>query len=1436
MTDSKQQVLFQTLLTQLDLPEKIGATALFKTAKIQKVQVHTESQRWTFIFEFEKIVPIADLQVFSNQLKHSFDNIQDVDFRIITTNSHFDQQLLTAYWPYIIEQTNPNYSVMKELAQQQGPKLIDNNVVLSVDNDVLRDYLTQKYLNDIEKSYRDLGFAPFRIKVVVDASNTQARVNELRQKQEQQQQQMAATVAQKKASQPTADSTGSATKVLGKVIDNSISTIPMEEITDEQQSVVVQGYVFKAEIRQLKTGRQLLILEATDYTSSFVIKKFSKQNDAHDIFAEFHEGVWLKVRGSVQEDNYSHELTINAYDINIIKKIGRQDTAADKRIELHVHTNMSQMDAVSSTKDIVKQAAEWDQPAIAITDHSTAQAFPDAHSAGEKYGIKIIYGVEVNLVDEGEPIAYNLRDQELSTAEYVIFDVETTGLSAVYDSIIELAATKMKDGKVVGEFDEFIDPGHPLSATTINLTSITDEMVKGSNSEAQALEKFQKFVGDDILVGHNVTFDIGFLNAALHRNGQPSVNVPVIDTLEMSRTLHSEYRNHKLDSLAKRYSIQLEHHHRANSDALTTGYLMYKLLEEMQNRFQTTNVQQLNEHIGGQEAYKQARPYHATLLATTQAGLKNLFKIVSISMTEYYYRTPRVPRNILNKYRKGIVVGSACSSGEVFTAMMQKGYDEAYQKAQYYDYLEIMPPDIYQPLLDSNMVADEKSLQEILGNIVKLGEDLDKPVVASGDVHYLEAKDAVYRDIIVKAVKSNPLARQKLPLANFKTTPEMLAAFSWLGEQQAQKVVVDNTHTVADWVDDDITPVKDRLYTPKMPGAEQEIQDLTYNKAQELYGSPLPEIVQARLDKELKSIIGNGFAVIYLIAQRLVHKSNKDGYLVGSRGSVGSSLVATMTGITEVNPLPPHYRCPDCHYTEFFTKGEIGSGYDLPDKSCPQCGASLKKDGQDIPFETFLGFKGDKVPDIDLNFSGDYQPVAHNYTKVLFGEDHVFRAGTIGTVADRTAYGYVSNYEELTDQKFRGAEKDRLAAGSTGVKRTTGQHPAGIIVVPDDMDIYDFTPIQYPADDQTAAWKTTHFDFHSIHDNILKLDILGHDDPTMIRMLQDLSGIDPQTIPTDDPGVMKLFSGTDSLGVTPEEIGSKMGTLGIPEFGTRFVRGMLEETHPTTFAELLQISGLSHGTDVWLGNAEEYIQQGIVTLKDVIGCRDNIMMDLIHWGMEPQMAFQIMEHVRKGRGIPDEWQDEMRANKNVPDWYIDSCLKIKYMFPKAHATAYIIMALRIAYFKVHFPIIYYCAYFSVRCDMFDLQAMAQGKNAVEAAMKVINEQGMDASTKDKNLLTVLEVANECLARGIKIKMVDIEKSDATNFKIIDEHTLLAPFIAVPSLGLNVAKQIVAAREEQLFLSKEDLSKRGKVSKTIIDYLTQNKVIDQLPDENQLSLF
>ncbi len=1133
---------------------------------------------------------------------------------------------------------------------------------------------------------------------------------------------------------------------------------------------------------------------------------------------------------------------MNAQDIIEVKHAPRKDYAPDdeKRVELHVHSNMSTMDATNSISDLVAQAGKWGHKAIAITDHGGAQAFPEAHSAGKKAGVKILYGVEANVVDDGVPIAYNDEHVSLNEGTYVVFDVETTGLSAVYDTIIELAAVKMYKGNVIESFDEFIDPGHPLSRTTIDLTGITDEMVRGSKSEEEVLRLFLEFSKDSILVAHNAAFDMGFLNTSYAKYGIPEATNPVIDTLELARYLYPQFKRFGLGVLSKKFGVSLEQHHRAIYDAEATGHLAWIFVKEAMENHEMLYHDQLNAHVGEGDSYKRARPFHVTILAKNQAGLKDLFKLISMSNVEYFERVPRIPRSQLKKLRENLFIGSACDKGEIFEAMMQKGIEEARNRAKFYDYIEVMPKAVYAPLLEQELVKNEHDLEEIIKNLVEIGKSLDKIVVATGNVHYLNEEDAIYRKILINSMGgANPLNRHSLPDVHFRTTDEMLTAFNFLGKDLAKEIVVDNTNKIADLCEE-VIPVKDDLYTPKIPGSEEEISDLSYTRAKQLYGDPLPEIIEKRLEKELNSINGNGFSVIYLIAQKLVHKSNKDGYLVGSRGSVGSSFVATMTGITEVNPLAPHYYCPDCQYSEFFEDGTYGSGFDMPEKKCPKCGARLNKDGHDIPFETFLGFHGDKVPDIDLNFSGDYQAEAHNYTKVLFGEEYVYRAGTIGTVADKTAYGFVKGYERDHNLQFRSAEVDRLAKGATGVKRTTGQHPGGIIVIPDYMDVYDFTPIQYPADDQNSEWKTTHFDFHSIHDNVLKLDILGHDDPTVIRMLQDLSGIDPQTIPTDDPEVMRIFAGPDVLNVTSEQIYSKTGTLGIPEFGTRFVRGMLEETHPTTFAELLQISGLSHGTDVWLGNAEELIKRGDATLAEVIGCRDDIMVYLIHAGLDSGMAFKIMETVRKGlwNKIPDELRETylsaMKEN-NVPDWYIDSCSKIKYMFPKAHAAAYVLMALRVAYFKVYFPILYYCAYFSVRADDFNLVAMCKGKDAVKQAMKEITDKGLDASVKEKNQLTVLELANEMLERGFHFGMIDLYKSDAVNF-VIEGDTLIAPFRAVPSLGTNVAKQIVEARKDGPFLSKEDLATRGKVSKTLIEYMNDNGVLKDLPDENQLSLF
>ena len=1439
-----QQELFTKLLEQIHFPEKDNPA--FKDGRIRSVVVHKASRQWEFHLLFRHPLPFDLFQSFQNALQIGFKDIAGVQVKINSPETELDQSLIDDYWRYVIQQVAPDSPMTQQVCTQTAPEVQDGRVTLVIENELMRDFLVKKSMAQIEEAYVNLGFPHFRIHPFVDQSASEAKIKELRAKHEEADAKLAAkameqikknSAAKKQRQKQKAAASADGPAQLGRVINDSQEVVQMKDIHEEERSVVVEGYVFSTEVRELRSGRQLLTFEITDYTSSFAVKKFSRNEADEAQFANIKEGMWLKVRGPVQEDTWMHDLVINAYDINEISHQERQDQAPadDKRIELHTHSEMSQMDATNSITELATQAHKWGQPAIAITDHADVQAFPEAFKAASKLGIKMIYGVEANVVDDGIPLVYNENHAVLLDNTYVIFDVETTGLSAIYDKVIELSAVKMKDGEVLERFDEFIDPGFPLSEQTTNLTSITDEMVHGSKSEEEVFKMFKDFCDGCIIAGHNVSFDMGFMNTGYRRHNMSEITEPVIDTLPLARFLYPHMRGYRLNTLSKKFKVALEHHHRANYDAEATGHLLYKFLKDGEKRYGIRYVDDLNKHMTDNDAYRHARPFHVTILTQTQAGLKNLFKLVSLSNVTYFARVPRIPRSVLTKYREGLLLGTACSSGEVFTAMMEKGYTEAKRKAQYYDFIEVQPKPNYAPLLEQKVIADDEHLEDILKNMVKLGQEMDKPVVATGDVHYIDPHDAIYRQILINSQGgANPLNRTHRPDVHFRTTDEMLKEFSFLDEDTAHQIVVTNTHKVADLIDDDIRPVKDKLYTPHMKGAEQEIQDRTWHTAKAWYGDPLPKLVRDRVELELNSIVKNGFSVIYLIAQRLVAKSNKDGYLVGSRGSVGSSVVATLSGITEVNPLPPHYRCPKCQYCHFYTKGEYSSGFDLPERRCPKCGTLMVKDGHDIPFQTFLGFKGNKVPDIDLNFSGDYQPIAHNYMKVLFGEKNVFRAGTIGTVADKTAYGYVKAFERDTDQQFRGAEEDRLAHGATGVKRTTGQHPAGIIIVPDDMDIYDFTPVQYPADDQNAAWETTHFDFHSIHDNILKMDILGHDDPTMIRALQDLSGVNPKTIPMNDPGVMSLFSSPKALGVTEEQIQSKTGTLGLPEFGTRFVRGMLNDTHPKNYSQLLQISGLSHGTGVWLDNAQELIKEGTATIANVIGCRDNIMTDLIHYGLDSETSFQVMESVRHGRGIPDDWQKKMR-DANVPQWYMDSCLKIKYMFPRAHAAAYVLMALRIAYFKVYFPLVYYCAFFSVRADDFDIVAMSHGKDAVKQRMKQINDEGNDASAKEKSLLTILELANEMLERGFKFKMVDLQRSDASNW-LIDGDSLIAPFRAVPGLGLNVAKQIVAAREEKPFLSKEDLAERGKVSQTLIEFLTQNHVLDDLPDENQLSLF
>ncbi len=1448
---TEQNELFLKLLKQIKFPASgYEDASVVQAGEIRNVDVYSKERRWDIHVFFATPLKFESYNALNQAIKQEFKDF--VSVRLFVETASGASQYLPDYWHYAVDQSEVLNSQpgARSFLSGQKPSLQDGRWVIPVNSQIFDQMIEQRLLDSFSLELRRYGF--FNIKLItavndVSAQNDLESLAQLAQLHEENMQQ-AYQAAPPVPKAPSRQSYAGGGRRKGRrnafgpgSIAENAETTQLKDLSEDQRSAVVEGHVFKAEMTELKSGSFIFTGEMTDYTSSISFKKFvpDSAKEEIDYLKNVKPGVWIRMQGALKEDQYAHDLVFNIYNMELIEHEGRKETyqGEEKHIDLHVHTNMSQLDATADVADLVKTAKKFGQKAIAITDHADLQSLPNAFVAGKKNDLKIIMGLEANMVDDHGLLVLNPAPMTYEHREFVIFDVETTGLSSVYDTIIEIGAVKMKDGVVLDRFDKFINPHHELSEQTINLTSITDEMVQAADDEAVVIKQFMDFYGDRPLCGHNVQFDVGFVNAALKRCNLPQITQPVVDTLEVSRLLHPEQSRHTLDSLCRKYNVVLEHHHRANQDAEATGYLMFKLLDDLKEKYHEDDLGKMNDFSNG-EGYKRARPTHITILAKNQLpGLRNLYELTSLAGIKYNYKGLRTPKSELIRLHAGLLYGSACSQGEVFIAMMQKGYDEAKRKAEFYDFLEIQPPSNYSNLLDDGLIADEDQLEEILMNIYKLGKEMGKLVVATSDAHYIEKHDGIYRDVLLAAQRGNPNRNKKHPDLHFYTTQEMLDEFSFMGEEIAKEVVITNPNKINDMIDEGVQPVQDESFPPKIPHTAERVRKLTYDKAHELYGDPLPENIQARLDRELDAIIGNGYGVVYLISQMLVAKSVKDGYLVGSRGSVGSSLVATMMGITEINPMPPHYRCPKCKYSEFFEHGEYASGFDLPDKNCPNCDTLMVKDGQNIPFETFLGFHGDKVPDIDLNFSGDYQPVAHNFIRVMFGPDHSFKAGTVGTLADKKAIGYAKHFQdEHPEMKINNAESDRLAIGVTGVKATTGQHPAGIVVLPDDKDIYELTPLQYPSDDISKEWKTTHFDFHQIHDNLLKFDILGHQDPTMIRMLQDLSGIDPLTIPTDDPAVMSLFSSPKALGVTPEQIGSQTGTLGLPEFGTPFVRGMLEETNPSTFAELLQISGLSHGTDVWLGNAEELINNGTCKLKNVIGCRDNIMTDLIHWGVKKEVAFSTMESVRHGRGISDEDMAVLKTNKNIPDWYIPSCLKIKYMFPKAHAAAYILMALRVAWFKVYYPEIYYAAYFSVRADKVDVEAMSHGKNSVMALINRIKEKGTAATKLEKDLQTYMELVNEAIERGINFKMVDINESEATTYKIMDKHTILVPFNAVDGLGDSAAKQIVAARSEAPFLSKEDLQIRGKVSQKIMDFFEENNVLEGMPAQNQLSLF
>ena len=1224
-------------------------------------------------------------------------------------------------------------------------------------------------------------------------------------------------------------------------------SMEMEKIDGPIGEVVIRGKILSVDTREIRNEKTIIIFSVTDFTDTIVLKIFARNDDVPELLKEISGGKFVRVKGVATIDKFDSELTIGS--IVGIKKCAdfttvRMDTSVEKRIELHCHTKMSDMDGVSDVKDIVKRAMKWGHKAIAITDHGDVQAFPDAnHTVPSDSDFKVIYGVEAYLVDDLKGMVTDSQNQDLD-ADYVVFDLETTGFSPETNRIIEIGAVKVQNGKIVDKFSTFVNPQVPIPFRIEQLTSINDSMVIDAPVIADILPEFMKFCEGCVMVAHNADFDMSFIKKNCQRLDIPC-KPTIVDTVALARVLLPNLNRFKLDTVAKALGVSLENHHRAVDDAGCTAEIFVKFIEMLRDRGMST-LDEVNAMGTSSVQNVQKMPtYHAIILATCDQGRTNLYKLISLAHIKYYHRRPRIPKSEFIRYRDGLLIGSACEAGELYRAILNgRPEEEISRLVNFYDYLEIQPLGNNAFLVrdEDSPVASNDDLIEINKKIVRLGEQFHKPVVATCDVHFLDPEDEIYRRIIM-AGQGFKDADEQAPLF-LRTTEEMLKEFAYLGSEKAEEVVITNTNRIADMCEK-ISPVRPDKCPPVIENSDQMLRDICYNKAHKMYGDPLPEIVQERLDRELNSIISNGYAVMYIIAQKLVWKSNEDGYLVGSRGSVGSSFVATMSGITEVNPLHAHYLCKHCQYSDFdsdLVKSFSGrSGCDMPDKLCPRCGKPLSKEGFDIPFETFLGFKGNKEPDIDLNFSGEYQSKAHKYTEVIFGEGQTFKAGTIGTLADKTAFGYVKNYYEERGVHKRNCEIDRIVLGCVGVRRTTGQHPGGIVVLPMGEQIYTFTPVQHPANDMTVDITTTHFDYHSIDHNLLKLDILGHDDPTMIRMLQDLTGVDPTQIPLDDKAVMSLFQDTSALGITPDDlVNCQLGALGIPEFGTDFAMGMLIDTQPKEFSDLVRIAGLSHGTDVWLGNAQTLIQEKKATISTAICTRDDIMIYLIGMGLDSEESFKIMENVRKGivaKGKCDkwpEWKQDM-IDHNVPDWYIWSCEKIKYMFPKAHAAAYVMMAWRIAYCKVFYPLAYYAAYFSIRATAFSYELMCQGKEKLEGYMHEYEKRKDELSKKEQDTYKDMRLVQEMYARGFEFLPLDIYKSEPHHFQIVDGK-LLPALNTIDGLGDNAAVAIAEAAKDGIFLSKDDFRERTKVSKTTIELMSDLGLFGDMPESNQLSLF
>lgn len=1544
--DSKLELF----LNKINLPK--DDYKYFDGGKILKIISSKDKLNWNFIIETKELLPTHVLEYIDNNINDGFPNLDIVTYTIRPID--INKSLINDYFNYVINSLNLGKAISM-IFLGKTIKYTTNGLVLEAFNKAEENMLNNKLKGIVDK-YNKIGFTTFSLSVelIKEDSEIKSEIESELKEEVNKTIENISTIKSIPREKPRERMQMVSTKkdpdsnaILGFEISGA--SVPMNSISGEMDDVTVEGFVFgKEEFESTKTNFKIITLKISDETDSLVSKIFFRnEDDFHRVNGDIKEGSWYKINGRVSFDTFANDYVLSAKNIVPIEGKSNEviDESDEKRVELHAHTLMSQMDGVVSAEDLIKQAKKWGHRGIAITDHDGAQSFPNAFNLvrgmnkdlkeGEE-PFKVIYGCELVMVDDNIDIVIRATDDDILLTTYVVFDLETTGFNAGgADSIIEIGAVKICNGEIIDQFDELINPGRKLPEKIIELTHITDDMLDGKMNEEEGVRKFIEWIGASNvpMVAHNAKFDVSFIEMAYQKYNLGEFKNPVIDTLELSRALDTGEARHGLSAITKRYGVVFEEdaHHRANYDAEGTALVLHKMLKKMYDQ-NFRKISELNNLVPKDEIHKYGKTHDINILTLNQKGLKNLFKIISYANTKYLYKTPRILRSEIEKYRDGLLIGSGCYQSEVFTSASTKSDEELANIIKFYDYVEVQPVDEYCHLVPS-VFENESQLIQNIEKIVKVTEEAGKIIVATGDVHHLKKEDKIYREIIihqnVPGRGRHPLIRNskggQIPSQHFRTTNEMIESFEFLGKEKAKEIVVTNTNKILDMVDifDVIIQTGGVPFSPRVKSDDgatyldcpRVVTDLVYDKAKEWYGEPLPYNIESRLgtelygdivlnsvkyyldknlsdeekeqesykelhnvilegsdavkdlvrkylkdtseeplegedlEKKLKKslggVIGAGFDPIYLIAQRLVKKSNDDGYLVGSRGSVGSSFVATMMGITEVNPLPSHYRCPKCKHSIFEEDGKplghtYSSGFDLPNKKCPKCNTDMIKDGQDIPFATFLGFNADKVPDIDLNFSDLNQAAIHEYTKVLFGVDNVYRAGTIGTVAEKTAYGYTRGYFEDRGINKRSIEIERLSKGCVGVKRTTGQHPGGIVVIPDYMDVFDFTPFQYPADDPNSAWRTTHFDYHKIEDDVLKLDILGHSDPTQLRMIQDMTHTDVSKVPLDDKETMGIFLSPKPLGVTKEQIMCNTGTLGIPEFGTKFTVQMVEDTKPTTFAELIKISGLSHGTDVWLGNAQELIKNDIVPFSEVIGCRDDIMVYLMYNGLKPITAFKIMEFVRKGKASKDknqwaEYENILKEN-GIADWYIDSCRKIKYMFPKAHAAAYVTSAFRIAWYKVHMPVYYYASWLSCKATDVDIISMIKGYDAIKEKIIEIDNKGREATNKDLGSRESLHLCLEASARGIKFLNVDLYKSEATTYNAINETDIIPPFSSIDGLGDTVAHNIVEERNKSPFISIEEFQIRCKVSGTLIDKMRLMGIFEGMPETSQLSLF